>query len=114
MKDLNYVLILTIIAVVIVIITPLIFCIVESVTSKTEVTTEECVITKIDSNAYYKKNFGTKTEYIIAVKGWDKFAVTIKISESDYAELNVGDTVMVNKIHTVSSVSDYWTYELVN
>jgi hypothetical protein len=85
----------------------------QKVTEET-VSTEivEAVVTNTDYSSYYQKNSGTKTSYIVAVRGED-FSTVFTVSSSIYAKYTVGDTAKVEKIEKWNKVQDtYYEYNL--
>lgn len=52
------------------------------------------VVTNTDYSTYYVKNSGTKTKYIVAVRG-DDFSEVFTVDSKTYAKYTVGDTVTI-------------------
>lgn len=72
----------------------------------------EAIVTNTDYSSYYQKNSGTKTSYIVAVRGED-FSTVFTVSSSIYAKYTIGDTVKIEKIEKWDKVqSTYYEYKL--
>jgi hypothetical protein len=72
----------------------------------------EAVVTNTDYSSYYQKNSGTKTSYIVAVRGED-FSTVFTVSGSVYAKYTIGDIAEIEKIEKWNKVQGtFYEYEL--
>lgn len=65
-----------------------------------------------DYTSYYKKNSGTITKYVIAVRN-DDFSTVFNVSAETYAKYAVGDVVEVEVREMVSKYNNWNDYYLL-
>lgn len=85
----------------------------EHITDET-ISTEmvEGIVTNTDYSTHYIKNSGTKTSYVVSVRG-DDFAKVFSVNSSTYAKYAVGDTATIERIEKYNKIQGtYFEYEL--
>jgi hypothetical protein len=65
-----------------------------------------------DYASYYKKNSGTITEYVLAVRN-DDFSTVFNVSAETYAKYTVGDIVEVEVREMASNYNNWFEYYLI-
>lgn len=79
--------------------------VVESATYEViEEKTVSATVTNTDYSVYYVKNSGTKTKYIIAIRG-DDFSEVFTVDSKTYAKYTIGDSVTVKCITVNSKIN---------
>lgn len=65
-----------------------------------------------DYTSYYKKNSGTITKYVIAVRN-DDFSTVFNVSAETYAKYAVGDVVEVEVREMANKYNNWFEYYLI-
>jgi hypothetical protein len=65
-----------------------------------------------DYTSYYKKNSGTITKYVLAVRNND-FSTVFNVSAETYAKYAVGDVVEVEVREMASNYNNWFEYYLI-
>lgn len=69
-------------------------------------------VTHSDYTSYYKKNSGTITKYVLAVRN-DDFSTVFNVSAETYAKYAVGDVVEVEVREMANKYNTWYEYDLI-
>ncbi len=87
--------------------------IVEKVTTvEVENYTVGAEVSQTDYTAYYKKNTGTVTKYVLGVRN-DDFSAVFSVSAETYAKYAVGDVVEVMVRVMENKYNNWYEYDLI-